>query len=130
MPSAHEDDEWWPAALVLAGIEPAITGAMRAASEIAKPSSSVEDEGDRRRDSPSRRADEVRLEEQIKRSRLIAKVVRRWSLVAWEGRGRDREGEDESILGGGERGESVRREWGRRVGERRRERWPERDRRD
>jgi len=81
---------------------------MRAASEIAKPSSSVEDEGDRRRDSPSRRADEVRLEEQIKRSRLIAKVVRRWSLVAWEGRGRDREGEDESILGGGrERGERA-----------------------
>ena len=72
----------------------------------------------------------MRLEEQIKRSRLIAQVVRRWSLVAWEGRGRDREGEDESILGGGERGESVRREWGRRVGERRREKWPERDRRD
>ena len=107
MPSAHEDDEWWPAALVLAGIEPAITSAMRAASEIAMPSSSAEEGGDRRRDSPSRRADEVRLEEQIKRSRLIAKVVRRWSIVAWEGRGRDREGEDESILGGEREGRAC-----------------------
>ena len=99
MPSAHEDDEWWPAALVLAGIEPAITGAMRAASEIAKPSSSVEDEGDRRRDSPSRRADEVRLEEQIKRSRLIAKVVRRWSLELWRGKAPRDGNSDDAELG-------------------------------
>ena len=70
MPSAHEDDSWWPAALVLAGIEPAITSAMRAASDIALPSSSTDEVGDGRRKSGATKADEVRLEEQIKRSRF------------------------------------------------------------
>ena len=40
MPPAQEDEGWKAAALVLAGIEPAVTSAMRAASEIALPSSS------------------------------------------------------------------------------------------
>ena len=42
MPSAQEDDGWRAAALVLAGIEPAVTSAMRAASKIELPSSSCE----------------------------------------------------------------------------------------
>ena len=62
----------------------------------------------------------MRLEEQIKRSRLIAKIVQRWNHMVWEGRERDREGEDENILGG-EREESGQREWERRVGEKRSE---------
>ena len=48
MPSAEEDKAWWAAALVLAGIEPAVTNAMRAATDIALPSSRKEEEvGDR-----------------------------------------------------------------------------------
>ena len=107
MPSAQEDDGWRGAALVLAGIEPAVTSAMRAASKIELPSSSCEVVEDRGRDDPSRKADQVRLDEQILRSRLIARIVRRWSLVAWEGREQHREGEDENVLGGGERGERA-----------------------
>ena len=118
MPSAHEDDSWWPAALVLAGIEPAITSAMRAASDIALPSSSTDEVGNGRRKSGATKADEVRLEEQIKRSRLLTKIVQRWNHMVWEGRERDREGEDENILGGGERGERA----GRMGAESRRER--------
>ena len=124
MPSAHEDDSWWPAALVLAGIEPAITSAMRAASDIALPSSSTDEVGDGRRKSGATKADEVRLEKQIKRSRLITKIVQRWNHMVWEGRERDREGEDENILGGGERGERA----GRMGAESRREREREAER--
>ena len=107
MPSAQEDDGWRAAALVLAGIEPAVTSAMRAASKIALPSSSSEAVEDSGKNDPSKKADQVRLDEQILRSRLIARIVRRWSLVAWEGREQHREGEDENVLGGGERGERA-----------------------
>ena len=41
MPSAQEDKAWWAAALVLAGIEPAVTNAMRAATDINKISLSL-----------------------------------------------------------------------------------------
>ena len=85
MPSAHEDDSWWPAALVLAGVEPAITNAMRAASDIALPSTSTGEVEDGRRKSGATKADAVRLEEQIKRSRLITKIVQRDGTI-WYGR--------------------------------------------
>ena len=52
-------------ALVLAGIEPAITSAMRAASDLALPSSSTDEVGDGRRKNVATTADQVRLEEQI-----------------------------------------------------------------
>ena len=61
----------------------------------------------RGKNDPSRKADQVRLDEQILRSRLIARIVRRWSLVAWEGREQHREGGDENLLGGGERGDRA-----------------------
>ena len=43
----------------------------------------------------------------IKRSRLIAKILWRWSIIAWDGRERYREEEDKNVLGGGERGERA-----------------------
>ena len=56
MPSAQEDDEWRAAAIVLAGIEPAVTSAMRAASKIALPASSSEVVEDKGKNDPSRKA--------------------------------------------------------------------------
>ena len=79
---------------MLAGIEPAVTNAMRAATDIGLPSSRTEEVGDRRKNCPASKADQVRLDEQIKRSRLIAKILWRWSIIAWDGRERYREEED------------------------------------
>ena len=92
---------------MLAGIEPAVTNAMRAATDIGLPSSRTEEVGDRRKNCPASKANQVRLDEQIKRSRLIAKIVWRWSIIAWDGRERYREEEDKNVLGGGERGERA-----------------------
>ena len=129
MPSAEEDKAWWGAALVLAGIEPAVTNAMRAATDIALPSSRTEEVGDRRKNCPASKADQVRLDEQIKRSRLIAKILWRWSLIAWDGRERYREEEDNNVLGGEDREEREQVGWERTVGEKGSERLQERNRR-